>query len=155
MSIVVFICFSMNLLQPGRVVTLLPSDDVNAKVFGVAYKISQLQRTSVIKHLDFREKNGYEKCTVEFHPQPYHDGDRVRNIVIYIATKDNESFAGHIDAIDDISQQVYEATGPSGPNREYVFRLAEVMRQIFPDEIDEHLFELEENLRNRIQANAK
>lgn len=122
-------------------------------MFGVAYKIPKQQKDSVVKHLDFREKNGYEKHTVEFYRYPQSDLQPVRRIVIYIATKENDSFAGHIDAIDDISKQIYSAVGPSGPNREYVFRLADAMRHLFPNEIDEHLFALEDNLRKLIAAN--
>lgn len=136
--------------QPGRVVTLLPSNSPDDKVFGVAYKIPDQKRTEVIEHLDFREKNGYEKHTVTFYPFP-DSGQLGRNIVIYVATQHNASFAGHISDIEQISKQVYEAQGPSGPNREYVLNLANAMRQLFPNVIDEHLFELEAHLKKRIK----
>lgn len=129
----------------------MPSDDPDSRVFGVAYKIPQEQKASVIRHLDFREKNGYEKRVVTFYPYPDQSAAAMRDIVIYIATKENGSFAGHIHEIEAISKQIFEAHGPSGPNREYVFRLADAMRQLFPNECDEHLFELEAHLKNRIR----
>lgn len=124
-------------------------------MFGVAYKIPQQQTDDVIRHLDFREKNGYERHTVNFYayPETNTNAEPVRELMIYVATKDNDSFAGHISEIEQIAQQVYEAHGPSGPNREYVFRLAEAMRQLFPSETDEHLFDLEEQLKQHIATN--
>lgn len=119
-------------------------------MFGVAYKIPDQKRAEVIEHLDFREKNGYEKHSITFYPFP-ESGQPARDIVIYVATKHNASFAGHISDIEQISKQVYEAHGPSGPNREYVLNLANAMRQLFPNVRDEHLFELEAHLNKRIQ----
>lgn len=126
-------------------------------MFGVAYKIPQHQTDDVIRHLDFREKNGYERHTVNFfgYPETNTDAQPVRELMIYVATKDNDSFAGHICEIEQIAQQVYEAHGPSGPNREYVFRLADAMRQLFPSEVDEHLYELEQQLKQYIEANDR
>lgn len=100
--------------------------------------------------MDFREKNGYEKHTITFYPHRHGDQPS-RDIVIYVATKDNASFAGHINDIEEISKQVYEAHGPSGPNREYVLNLANAMRHWFPNERDDHLFDLETSVKRRIQ----
>lgn len=78
--------------QPGRVVTLLPAGDDDV-VWGVAYKISEENKETVLDHLDFREKNGYVKDSVLFHPennlveQPF-------KLTIYVATEENISFAG-------------------------------------------------------------
>lgn len=137
-------------LQPGRVVTLVPTEDAESKVFGIAYKIADHQRREVIEHLDFREKNGYERHTVTFYPDsdecsiPY-----TRNIVIYVATKENNSYAGHRSDMNEIANQIFEAHGPSGSNCEYVYRLADAMRQQFPQHHDEHLFELEKLLKEK------
>lgn len=54
--------------QPGRVVTLLASKNSNDQVWGLAYKISSENIDNVVHHLDFREKDGYEKKTVLFYP---------------------------------------------------------------------------------------
>lgn len=136
--------------------TLIPSEDPTSKVFGVAYKIPDNQKAEVIKHLDFREKNGYERLTVTFYPYPElgTGSQPLRNIVIYVATEDNDSFAGHINEIDQIASQIYAAHGPSGSNREYVLRLADAMRALFPCQKDDHLFELEEHLLKRIKENG-
>lgn len=132
--------------QPGRVVTLIPADDdAEARVYGVAYRIANDQKEAVIKHLDFREKNGYVRTVVDFFAYPEHALDAPRRICIYVATPDNESFAGPA-ALAELAEQIRNAEGPSGTNREYVFRLAEAMRALFPGERDQHLYDLEAEL---------
>ncbi|CAK1545664.1 unnamed protein product [Leptosia nina] len=130
--------------KPGRVVTLIPSDDPNSQVWGVAYKIRSEDIEQVTKHLDYREKNGYSKKTVIFHAK---DASlKPFEITLYVATKDNESFAGPAP-IEDIAKQVISCKGPSGTNKEYVYHLAEAMRLIAPGVEDEHLFSLEAALK--------
>lgn len=46
-------------------------------------------------------------------------------------------------SIEAIAKQVVSCEGPSGPNKEYVYNLAETMRQIAPKVQDDHLFGLE------------
>ncbi|XP_045504110.1 putative glutathione-specific gamma-glutamylcyclotransferase 2 [Colias croceus] len=126
--------------KPGRVVTLIPSDDPNSKVWGVAYKIRSEDVDEVTKHLDYREKNGYSKKIVTFHPrdsklEPF-------ELTLYVATQENESYAGAA-SIEDIAKQVVVCRGPSGLNKDYVYQLADAMRQIAPEVDDDHLFSLE------------
>lgn len=144
--------------QPGRVVTLIPSAsadgnptarDEDDRVYGVAYRISNEQRAAVIEHLDHREKNGYARHTVDFYPYPdaqSSSSSPSRPICLYVATADNESFAGPLP-MPKLAQQVLTSRGPSGPNVEYVYRLADAMRAMFPATRDEHLFELERTIR--------
>ncbi|XP_026761538.1 putative glutathione-specific gamma-glutamylcyclotransferase 2 [Galleria mellonella] len=131
--------------QPGRVVTLIPSEDTNSKVWGIAYKIRTKDIEEVTKHLDFREKNGYSKKMVMFHPadknlEPF-------ELTLYVATEENESYAGPA-SIEDIARQVIKCKGPSGTNKEYLYNLADAMRQLVPDVKDDHLFALEAAVRN-------
>ncbi|XP_063379883.1 putative glutathione-specific gamma-glutamylcyclotransferase 2 [Cydia fagiglandana] len=130
--------------KPGRVVTLIASGDTNSSVWGVAYKIKPEDVGTVTKYLDFREKNGYSQKTVTFHPKDktYDPFD----LTLYIATEDNESFAGPAP-IEEIAKQVVVSEGPSGPNKEYVYKLAAAMRQLAPDVDDDHLFALEQEVR--------
>jgi cation transport regulator ChaC len=58
--------------KPGRVVTLVPSQDPEVKVWGAAYKIHERDVARVIEHLDLREVMGYEKVPILFHPSPSH-----------------------------------------------------------------------------------
>lgn len=90
---------------------------------------------------------------VTFYPCNYENGvedtQPTRSIVIYVATKDNESYAGHRNDLNDIANQIFEAHGPSGSNCEYVYRLADAMRLQFPHHHDDHLFELEKLLKEK------
>lgn len=79
--------------QPGRVVTLIASEDPNSTVWGVAYKIKEEDIEHVTKYLDFREKNGYSKKTLTFHPKD--EMHEPFELTLYVATEDNESFAGN------------------------------------------------------------
>lgn len=130
--------------------TLLPADG-DSIVCGVAYKIPKDKHQQVINHLDYREKNGYERYRVTFYPLDECDGQQqpIDNILIYVATKENASYAGHLCDLNVIANQIFDAHGPSGSNREYLFQLADAMRRNFPNHYDEHLFELEKLLRNR------
>lgn len=138
--------------QPGRVVTLIPGEDSSSRVWGVAYKIADDRIDEVVKHLDYREKNGYDRIITRFNPYPLQQIDepnRLRagiDVCIYLATSDNDSFAGPTE-MSVLAKQIFEAVGPSGPNTEYVFNLAEAMRRLFPGIVDEHLIELENALR--------
>ncbi|CAO1405309.1 unnamed protein product [Diamesa tonsa] len=136
--------------NPGRVVTLVQSSDPNARVYGMGYKIPDNCKDQVLEHLDFREKNGYERCQVKFYPDS--DESSVKDIVIYVAKKENPSF-NHQSNLNDIAHQIFHATGPSGTNREYLYNLADAMRLIYPTKDDPHLFELETMLR-RMEADT-
>ncbi|CAG4955288.1 unnamed protein product [Parnassius apollo] len=130
--------------KPGRVVTLIPSEDPNSTVWGVAYKIRSEDIEDVTNHLDFREKNGYSKKTVTFHPKD--KGLESFDLTLYIATTENESYAGPA-SIEAIAKQVINCHGPSGSNKEYVYNLARAMREIAPGVDDDHLFSLEAAIR--------
>ncbi|XP_017065193.1 putative glutathione-specific gamma-glutamylcyclotransferase 2 [Drosophila eugracilis] len=130
--------------RPGRVVTLLPGDPNQDRVYGVAYRIAASQKSSVLDHLDYREKNGYERCSLEFHEYPnINTGDgKPIEVIMYVATQANDSYAGNVWQVPCIAKQIFSSAGPSGPNREYLFNLAAAMEQLFPGAVDEHLEEL-------------
>lgn len=139
--------------QPGRVVTLIPSqDDPSARVYGMAYRIADADKERVIQHLDFREKNGYVRTDVDFFafPEPHTDAAPFRRLCIYVATAHNASFAGELP-VGQLAEQVLDACGPSGSNVEYVLQLADAIRRLFPGEWDEHLFGLETEVRRGLR----
>nr|CAD7420290.1 unnamed protein product [Timema poppensis] len=132
-----------------------------AQVWGVAYKIAAQDVEFVMNHLDYREKNGYERVEVIFNPcgqalnpdigaivaptEPF-------RLVVYLANECNESFAGAAN-IENIAQTIVTSVGPSGPNTEYVYKLASAMRLLAPGVKDEHLFAVEEAVR-RLDMNT-
>ena len=120
--------------SPGRVVTLTPVKD--AMCFGRAFKVNH----DVFEHLDHREKNGYLRHEITIHLS---DNRNVQGLV-YLAEPDNAAYLGEA-SIEDIAQHIFNSTGPSGPNREYVFHLADALRQF--NEVDEHVFQIEAMLK--------
>lgn len=117
----------------------------------MGYRIARNNTNDVLEHLDHREKNGYERNQVKFYPHPSSEtqSNDSKDILLYVATHENPSFAGQHDSLDQIATQILGATGESGKNVEYVYKLAEAMRQLYPGQEDDHLFELEQILRTR------
>lgn len=135
--------------KPGRVVTLLPGDIAVDRVYGVAYRIAASQKAKVLDHLDYREKNGYERFSLEFHEYPA--ATMPIEVIIYMATQANDSYAGNVWQVPCIARQIFTSAGPSGPNREYLFNLSIAMHQLFPDVHDEHLEELVQCVQDLIE----
>lgn len=157
--------------KPGRVATLMASKNPEDEVWGLAYKISTENIDSVAKHLNSRE-SGYDRRTVLFHPsKPVRpiDGDFLNSnissnniltskdsstvsssnseempfcVTVYISREDSPFFAGTEDLIT-IANHILECRGVSGPNIEYLYKLAAAMRSIAPSINDEHLYSLE------------
>ncbi len=132
---------------PGRVVTLVPR--AGATCWGMAYRIAASEREQVMAHLDYREKGGYriERVGLAF-GHPADEGARGEpgdaEGLVYIATPDNPNYLGPA-APAAIARQVRQSVGPSGPNDEYVLRLAEALRAIGAR--DDHVFAVERHIR--------
>jgi cation transport protein ChaC len=152
--------------RPGRVVTLIPNhhadlfegssprpehDPRHERCWGTAYEIRSEDPDNVLAGLDHRERGGYERVQLEIElggAPPTRDDDGPASIrcvtgLVYIAGPDNDNFLG-IAPIDAIAGQILTAAGPSGPNPEYVFALADRLRGMGAD--DEHVFEVEAEL---------
>ena len=120
--------------QPGRVVTLIPQPDTHCT--GKAYLIEAevVQRT--FERLDHREKNGYERVHTTLN---LHDGRAVEGLV-YIAPRNNFAYLGEAP-LPEVAQQILHSVGPSGRNIDYLFDLADALRELQAH--DPHIFELE------------
>ena len=128
---------------PGRVVTLVPERD--ALCWGVAYEIAAGETAAVLEALDVRERGGYERHDVALELADDPDGPAEPGFgLVYLAGESNRNYLGPAP-LERIAAQVREARGPSGANLEYVFRLAQALREL--DAHDEHVFALEELLR--------
>lgn len=68
-------------------------------------------------------------------------------VTVYIADENNDWYAGEAP-VQQIASRIAVCRGTSGPNPEYVYKLAAEMRRIAPGEDDRHLFELETALQN-------
>ncbi len=118
---------------PGRVATLVRRE--GAVCAGVAYLVSP----SVFESLDVREKNGYLRVTETVR---FADGSHAEAIV-YVATGDNAAFLGPAST-EAIARHIAAASGPSGHNGDYVFSLADALRQL--GAVDEHVVSIERHL---------
>ncbi|WP_405222092.1 gamma-glutamylcyclotransferase [Lentisalinibacter sediminis] len=125
--------------RPGRVATLAPAWGVRCR--GVAYRIHTGSREEVLTYLDHREKNGYLKriLGVEL------DDGRRGEAITYIADPAGQHYLGPA-RLDEMARQIRMSVGPSGPNSEYVLRLAEALRGLGAPEHEE-VFALEALLR--------
>ncbi|RTE86625.1 MULTISPECIES: gamma-glutamylcyclotransferase [Gammaproteobacteria] len=118
---------------PGRVLTLIPAQ--GQQCVGMAYQV----KPEVFEHLDHREKNGYLRIETALHFVDGNQPESERGLV-YIAGPDNAAYLGPASDLE-IAQQIACSEGPSGPNDEYVLKLAEALRQL--DTEDDHVFSIE------------
>jgi cation transport regulator ChaC len=121
---------------PGRVVTLVR--EPSARCWGAAYQVARAQRDEVLATLDHREQGGYERLELTVHLDA--EGHVQAPALTWIATEENHNYLGPADAAA-IAAQVHASHGPSGPNRDYVLRLADALRELGAD--DPHVFEIE------------
>jgi cation transport regulator ChaC len=119
--------------SPGRVATLIP--EAGAVCHGVAYLVTPEE----FAHLDHREKNGYLRLAIDIR---FGDGTFEEGLV-YIATEDNAAYLGDAP-VEEIAHHIAAASGPSGPNIEYLLRLAEALRDM--GHHDAHVHAIEEHL---------
>lgn len=133
--------------KPGRVATLIEDREPGAVTYGVAF---QLINEAALDYLNNREiaLGGYISHITMFQPR-----DKTRMpipVLLYVATPSNQQWLGHASA-NDIANQVIESRGDKGHNVEYVLKLAIWMRQNLPEVEDNHLFEIEQAVRTKIE----
>lgn len=131
---------------PGRVVTLIQEPD--AICWGRAYRLEPREEEQVLTQLDYREKGGYERHQLELHFSATESAIGT----LYHATSDNQNYLGAAE-ISLIAQQVLHATGPSGPNTEYVLKLQHALGELGVE--DEHVTELAKALKQLVASMAR
>lgn len=127
--------------SPGRVVTLIANK--KSACFGVAFKVNY----DVFEHLDRREKNGYLIHEVDIH----FSSDEVSRGLTYIASSTNAAFLGPLPELE-IARHIYQSSGPSGDNKDYVYKLAQALRELA--EPDAHVFTIERYLKEMEQESS-
>ncbi|XP_050722112.1 putative glutathione-specific gamma-glutamylcyclotransferase 2 isoform X2 [Eriocheir sinensis] len=138
--------------KPGRVVTLVASEDPEARVWGAAYEISPEQEPEALGKLNVRERladNRHEVTVYDVKGQKVH-----HPVLVYVSSLNKEMILGEAP-LDAMANQIAERRGPSGPNYEYLFQLASFMREEVPQAEDEHLFQLEEAVKKILEENSE
>ena len=120
---------------PGRVATLVRAPGETC--MGMAYRIEH----TVFDHLDYREKNGYERVAVSMDLE----GAGAADGIVYIAPIDNHAFLGDAP-IEEMARQIRLSVGPSGRNVDYLLELADALRGLQAH--DPHVFALEAAVRS-------
>ena len=116
--------------HPGRVVTLIRAP--HAECLGMAYRIEGSKVQAVLEHLDFREKNGYERFD---EPISFVDGSANSGLsaLVYVATPDNFAHLGPASDLE-IAQQIHRSIGPSGTKLEYLLELHNALVELGADD---------------------
>lgn len=121
--------------SPGRVLTLIPSPQATCR--GVAFEVEH----GVFKHLDHREKNGYERHRVAI---TLTDDGQIVDGSVYLAGPDNPAFLGP-DEPAAMAEHIARSHGPSGSNRDYLLELDAALQRI--GERDRHVSDLARRVR--------
>lgn len=130
--------------RPGRVVTLVEQPD--ARCWGVGYRVEPSHFERVLFELDHRERGGYARFDVSLHFPEQAEGEPA---LVYVATAENPNYLGPAP-LEQIAAQVLSATGPSGPNPEYVLELASSLAAL--SATDPHVEELAALVRAGLQV---
>lgn len=130
--------------KPGRVVTLLPG---NGPCWGYAYRVDANDAADVLNHLDFRERGGYQRTEMTL---DFESGGRGAAIT-YFADDSNPNYLGDARP-DQIAAQIAASEGPSGSNREYLFKLEQALTEI--NRQDDHVTEIAALVRSLSQSRS-
>ncbi|EAU93578.2 hypothetical protein CC1G_02808 [Coprinopsis cinerea okayama7 len=150
--------------NPGRVVTLVHKEDWDKFSGSDAFPDEDVvwgkdrvyhRPCSILtsRKKDFREKDGYTLETLDIYNVDSEGNESViiHNAYCYVGRNDNPSFIGS-EPLDALSKTIWRSVGPSGPNKEYLYRLADAVRELSPSSYDSHLFALEARLFTFIRA---
>lgn len=130
---------------PGRTVTL--EHQPGATCWGVAYRIKEEDEEIALEYLEVREKQYDEKVYLDLYTDSSPKVPAVENVMVYFATSNKESNQNYLGPapLEEMTRQIYLAQGPSGPNKEYVFKLEDALHKL--GVVDQHVQELANALR--------
>ena len=117
--------------------------------FLLFYWLKKYYLKEVLAYLDHREKGGYTRHFVPVFGEPDADEPILDHALLYAGTADNPFFAGP-SSLTSMAAQIGGSTGPSGPNRDYLFQLADSLRE--HNVSDVHVFDLERMVKEFLQT---
>lgn len=130
--------------QQSRTAAIFRSDDPTARVWGVAYEISQDYWDRVLEaKVGYRERGGYGVVDTIFHPfDSTVKTPGKLTVTLFLGDKSSPYFKP--GTIEELANHIVRAVGASGTNLEYLYSTAESLRMILPPgETDHHMFDLE------------
>lgn len=113
--------------------------------WGKVFLIPANEVPGAMLYLDHREKGGYTQksldvfCSSPLDESVKNDSDTVVHAMVYMGTPDNVDYAGE-EAPELTASIIAKSVGPSGPNPEYLFHLADALHAI--DIQDPHIDDL-------------
>ncbi|KAH7286581.1 hypothetical protein KP509_32G013800 [Ceratopteris richardii] len=122
---------------PARVSTLEPDEE--AICWGVAYCIKDgVAAEKAMSYLSVRESEYDMINTIEFFTEDSPDVPVLSEVLVFMSTLDKSNNRYYLGAApkEDIALQIATATGPCGPNCDYLFRLVEALREIGHEDKD-------------------
>ncbi|GJN27458.1 hypothetical protein PR202_gb15486 [Eleusine coracana subsp. coracana] len=107
----------------------------------------QLLRRFELQYLEVREKQYDEKIYLDLYTDPSPKTPVVKNVMVYFATTNKESNVNYLGPapLEEMARQIYLAVGPSGPNKEYLFKLEGALNKLGVE--DPHVQELANSVR--------
>lgn len=140
--------------KPGRTVTL--EQHTGSVTWGVAYMLptDPEEEHRTLETLEYREKQYDVRTFVDVYGK---EGDlpAVPGAMVFIGSSDksrNHNYLGPAP-LSAIARQIAKAHGPSGPNRDYLFHLADALRKMDVD--DQEVYELEDIVRTILAADVE
>ncbi|TGZ64594.1 hypothetical protein CRM22_006284 [Opisthorchis felineus] len=158
--------------RPGRVATLLRSANPDTRVWGCAYEVTGSENIDIaFEHLNHREviNGGYQFTKVQFNPEPskcFSNAPMEAWVCVHLQNRSSDTTSNERFSVPNIAlylgkapievqaSEIARAHGVCGSNSEYVFQLANFMRNEVPlnDALkdDRYIFELENLVRIKI-----
>lgn len=108
---------------------------------------------STLAYLSDREQSigGYTTIIAQFYPRD--PKEEPFPVLVYIALPCNPLFLGSA-SLDQMARDIAHSTGICGPNVEYLAKLAAFMKIHIPNESDDHLYRLEDLVRNILESSG-
>jgi len=78
----------------------------------------------------------------------------IRGAFCYVGRNDNPFFIGS-EPLDSLSELIWRALGPSGRNKDYLYKLVGAVRKLAPESHDSHLYALETRVRALDEASGE
>ncbi len=114
-------------------VTLIKSNNEEQdRVYGLAYEINSNDMDATFEYLNYREKCGYSLNEVTFYPTSDIDKSSTAKslkCVCYFANPDNIYYSPNL-SLNEMALHIHQSHGPSGPNKDYLFRLCESLKML-------------------------